>query len=233
MDFDVYCDEAYPDLFTSSVKNNRFMVIGSLWLPIEKRSQFKTDIHNLRDRYKIGSEFKWQKITPSKLDFYISLTDWFFKQKNDLRFRAIVVDSKAVNMKYHGDDAELGFYKFYYQNLHKWIYDNNSYNIFCDYKTNRIYNRLPKLKEVLGNANLFAEIKNLQAVRSKESVLIQLVDVLTGAIAAKFNNTLNPKSAKSQFISHLESKLPKKEILPTMSTAKKVNIFKILLEGGW
>jgi hypothetical protein len=195
------------------------------------REQFKKEIHYLRDKHKIGGEFKWKKISPSKLDFYSELIDWFFNKGDELRFRSIIINKDHVNLKqYHDNDHEMGFYKFYYQLLHHWIYDNNSYNIFCDYKSNRRCDRWEVLQNCLNNANLFSLISNVQAVRSEESVLIQLVDVLIGIVSAKFNS--DAKGAKSKLIIHSEKNLGH-TIIPTSRSESKFNIFKIILEGGW
>lgn len=92
MNFDVYCDESGPELLHSEKPKARFMVIGSLWLPESLRVKGKAAIHELRHRHGIGSEFKWRKVSPSKLAFYRDLVDWFQGAGPDLRFRAIVVD---------------------------------------------------------------------------------------------------------------------------------------------
>jgi len=233
MDIDVYCDEAYPDLFSSQKGQGKYMVIGSLWLPSRFRDEYKKAIHDLRNRFRVGGEFKWTKVTPSRLDFYLSLISWFCEQSTDLRFRCIAVDSTQVDLlKFHENDQELGFYKFYYQMLHHWIYDLNTYSIFCDYKSNRRRDRLQVLAACLKRSNLSARILNVQAVRSNESVLLQAADVLVGTAAAKLNECIREGSAKQHLLIHLEEKLRCK-IAPTVSSEKKFNVFKISLQGGW
>jgi hypothetical protein len=231
--FDVYCDENRPDLLGSEKSDARYMVIGGLWLPADKRSRFKQAIHELRDNHMVGGEFKWQKISPSRKKFYTKLVDWFFDQGDCLRFRCIAVKHDKVNLiRYHECDQELGFYKFYYQMLHHWILDWNEYAIFCDYKTNRLADRLPVLKRCLQNSNLSSQVLNVQSIRSSESVLIQLADVLLGAVAARLNEILRTGSAKSHIVSHIESRIGR-QINHTRQGEEKFNIFVINLEGGW
>ena len=233
MNFDVFCDECYPDLLGSKKSKLEFLVIGSLWLPTTMRQKFKEDIHALRDSYLIGGEFKWGKVSPSRLDFYKSLIELFFSYDDSVRFRAIIVARKDVNLEfYHENDQELGFYKFYYQLLHHWILDFNEYKIFCDYKKNRDRTRLKILQRCLDSSNLSSDIPIIQSVRSEESVLIQFADVLSGAVAAKFNQVGKTDSAKSILIKEIEHRLNHK-ILPTGPYEKKFNIFKIDLQGGW
>jgi hypothetical protein len=233
MNIDVYCDETYPDLFSSNRPQARYMVIGSLWLKRDDREQFKTAIHNLRRQYKIGGEFKWTKVSPSKVEYYKALLSWFYDQGENLRFRCIAIDHQEVDLiHFHQNDQELGFYKFYYQMLHHWIDQFNEYDIFCDLKRNRLRDRLHKLKECLVCSNLAANIETLQSVRSRESVLIQLTDVLVGLASARLNNRLTPCSAKEKLVAHLEEYSGHK-IAATALSEKKFNVFKINLNGGW
>mgnify|MGYP006299414391 CR=1 FL=1 len=230
MTIDVYCDESYPDLFNSTNPKARYIVIGSLWLKQENRESFKYDIHNMRDKFKIGGEFKWRKVTPSKINFYLTLIKWFFDRKLELRFRCILVDTDRVDLKrYHGSDPELGFYKFYYHMLYNWIADK-TYNIFCDYKENRVNSRLHTLNECLTNKSKISHTINVQSIRAADSVLIQLSDVLTSAVSAKVNNKLNEGTAKTGLVKYIENIIDK-EIGPTSRSELKFNIFKIYLRA--
>ena len=233
MKIDVYCDESYPDLFSSKEPRARYLFIGSLWLPRNRRNQFKDEIHKLRDQHKIGGEFKWTKISPSKREFYEDLLNWFISKGDSLRFRCIAVDNQQVNLiRFHQNDQELGFYKFYYQMLQHWIHPFNQYKIFCDLKCNRLQNRLHTLHRCLDCTNLSTEIQTVQSIRSRESVLIQLSDVLVGLTASRMNKRLKDGSAKAGIANSLERLLGKK-IRSTAMSEKKFNVFKINLSGGW
>ena len=224
MQFDIYCDESRPDLFSSCKSDDKHLVIGSLWLEKANRNKFKSEIHELRNKHKIGGEFKWNKVSPSRYNFYNDLIDWFLEQKLNLRFRCITVDRTKVDlMTYHENDQELGFYKFYYQMLQHWILDWNKYNVYCDFKSNRITNRLHVLHRCLSHANISSEISSVQATRSRESVLIQLSDVLTGISAARINNAQLGQT-KERLITSLEHKLGW-NLAPTSKTEQKLNIF--------
>jgi len=233
MNIDVYCDETYPDLFSSQKPQADYLVIGSLWLQRQNRDTYKKTIHSLRDRYRVGGEFKWTKLTPSKVEFYKALITWFYEQGENLRFRCISIDHKQVNLiQFHQNDQELGFYKFYYQMIHHWIHPFNEYRIYCDYKHNRLRDRVHTLKSCLNNANLAAAIATVQSVRSRESVLLQLSDLLVGIASARLNGRLNKGSAKEEVVLHLEGLLGRK-IASTALSEKKFNVFKINLQGGW
>ncbi|MGA0368678.1 MAG: DUF3800 domain-containing protein [Kiritimatiellia bacterium] len=233
MKFDVYCDESRPDVLHSKNPGSSRLVIGSLWLPQEKRLELKKALHALRDTHKVGGEFKWGKLSPSREPFYTALLDLFFAQGEELRFRCISVDRKRIDLvHYHQGDQELGFYKFYYQLLHHWILDFNEYQIFCDHKLNRDRTRLHVLRDCLDNANLSSTISCVQAIPSEESVLLQLADVLTSAAAARLNGSLNEGTAKTRFVVDLEDRLGRK-IAPTWRSEQKFNVFEIQPGGGW
>ena len=233
MQFEVYCDEAMPDLFTSRKKGGRYLMIGSLWLPAELKGELKEKIKGLRERHNTWGEIKWTKVSPSRLPFYLDLIDLFESYGMDLRFRCIAVDSSQVDMRWHDSDEELGFYKFYYQLLHHWILDFNEYRIFCDTKTNRDPSRLQVLQRCLSSANLSANIPQVQSLPSKQVVLIQLCDLLLGAASSRLNQTLQPGGAKEQVVRRLESHLGIEHIGPTHRGAEKFNVFRIRLQGGW
>lgn len=233
MKYEVYCDESRPDLFASTKPNAKFMVIGSLWLQSHNRNIFKTSIHGFRDKHFVGGEFKWKKVSPSRIKFYKDVVKWFVEQGDSLRFRCIAVDHNQVNLlHYHQNDQELGFYKFYYQMIHHWIMDFNEYSIFCDVKKNRDPTRLQILHQCLKSSNLSSLIERVQAIQSHESVLIQLTDVLTGIAASKLNNKLVAGTAKCELVSFLEEKLGR-IIQHTFCAEEKFNVFVMNLAGGW
>ncbi len=233
MRFEVYCDESRPELFFSQQPDARFLMIGSLWLPCELRSELKDKIKTLRQEHHTWGEIKWSKVSPSRISFYLDLADLFISYGLNVRFRCIAVDHSQVDMSLHEQDSELGFYKFYYQLLHHWILDFNEYHIFCDAKTNRDSTRLGTLRRCLSYANLSSCIRDIQSLPSRQVTLIQLCDLLLGAASSRLNNTLKPNSAKEQFVQRLEEKLGVTRIGSTTLSEKKFNVFQIRLQGGW
>lgn len=230
MNFEIYCDESGLEALTRK-DAHRFIAIGGIWMPSDFRAIFKGNINGIKERHKIFGELKWNKVSPAYINIYAELVNYFLDTP-ELRLRVIVIESRIIdNFRFNDKDAELGFYKFYYQLLHHWIFDFNSYHIFLDYKVNRDKGRLKQLKKVLYASNLTSEINQVQALPSDESVAIQLADVLTGMVAAKFNNEISSK-AKKDLIALVESKL-NKAIAPTQKWEEKFNVFKINLQGGW
>ena len=230
MKFEIYCDECRPELFTSREKSG-YLSIGGLWVPVEERLTVKNAIKSIKAEYNVWGEIKWNKVSGSKLNFYQAIVKYFFENPN-LRFRTILIDSSRVDLlQFHENDSELDFYKFYYQLIHHWILDFNKYYIFVDKKTNRLPDRLTILKKVLNNSNLSSQIISIQSLPSNEVILIQLVDLLSGAVNASFNQSHSSR-AKIDFI-HFIEKFIKHKISPTTKGEEKFNIFKINFQGGW
>jgi hypothetical protein len=73
----------------------------------------------------------------------------------------------------------------------------------------------------------------VQALPSKEVVLIQLADFLLGMASSRLNETVAPGSCKDLIIQNLEQGLKINRLGPTWKSERKFNIFKINLQGGW
>lgn len=231
MNFEVYCDESGLEAL-SQKKAHLYTAIGGIWMPADYRDIFKEHMNVIKTKHSVFGELKWNKISPKFEDLYKDILDYFF-QTEQLRFRAILIEADKVdNYSFNNKDIELGFYKFYYQLLHHWIFDFNNYDIFLDLKVNRDRTRLKTLKNSLDNSNLTSGIKQVQGLPSDQSLGIQLADILTGLTNAKFNKEIT-SSAKTGLIAHIENTYLGNTIAPTPKWEEKFNVFKINLQGGW
>lgn len=229
MDLEIYCDESRQDLFKTPIPGENYVLIGGICIKAADRQTLKKGIKDIRISHEILSEFKWNKVSPSKIDFYFDIINFFFN--HEIRFRTVVLRADELDaVKFHQADNELMFYKFYYQLLHHWILDKNKYRIFVDTKTNRVHSRLKTLKKCLANANLLSEI-DVQALPSDQVDFIQLADLLIGAVSYKFHNR-NESDAKLKIINQIETKL-EREIGPTSRFEQKFNIFRFKPGGEW
>ena len=229
MDIEVYCDESNPEVLWDR-NAAKYFVLGSIWMPKEYRETFKEKVKVIKSKHNYFYEIKWNKVSPSSIELYLSLIDFFFSEPL-LRFRGMPVEANRIDsVQFQRGDHELSFYKFYYQLIHHWIKDYNNYSLFVDHKMNKDKGRVNKLNEVLQNANMFSSIENVQAIHSDESLGIQLADFLTGALNAKVNGKTT-SAAKLEVIRRIEEKLGH-EIKPTGFSEAKFNVFKINLRGG-
>jgi hypothetical protein len=233
VNFEIYCDESQQELFGSptELRKGKFTIIGGLWIEASIRQDVKEAIKKLRDKYNLHGEFKWTRVSPSKLAFYLELIDLFFAT-DSMRFRCLVLPALQLDaIRFHSGDNELMFYKFYYQLLHHWIEDANTYRIFVDMKTNRVGGRLERLREVLASANRFAFVEQIQALPSNEVDLLQLVDVLIGAVSYHFHSRKG-SNAKLRVVNRIEEHLGH-PIRKTTRHVEKFNVFLWRPGGGW
>lgn len=235
MKIEIYCDESRQDLLhnkNSINENNRYSIIGGIWINGSLRENLKNNIKYLRKKHDTYGEIKWQTVSNSKIEFYKELIELFFEYDDKVKFRCIVIDAKKVNInKYHDSDAELGFYKFYYYLIYYWLKCDKDYYVFTDYKVNRKNNRIIELKEVLNNACHCNCIKHIQAIDSNESLILQLEDVIMGAVGYKYNfGTQGKSEAKNKIVKLIEERIGFK-IEGTPSTENKFNIFEIDLNS--
>lgn len=231
MNYEVYCDESCLEALNNKTAHD-YIGIGGIWVPAEYREILKENLKKIKERHGINGELKWNKLSPAFYNCYKEIIDYFFSTES-IRSRVILIKSDIVdNYKFHQSDAELSFYKFYYQLLQHWILDFNKYSIFVDHKVNRDKSRLNLLKRILEHSNITSLIRNVQALPSEESLGIQLADIITGLVTAKFNSQ-NTSKAKLSLINYIEETHLKHSIAPTSKGVDKFNIFKINLRGGW
>jgi len=227
MEYVVYCDESRHD----GGKLSPYMAIGGLWVPRSQKEAISRGFRDCLRRRHLGAEVKWNKVSRKRFDDYKALVDYFFA--NDaLKFRAIVVEESKVDYaKFHGGDRELGFYKFYFEMLEKWLIDNNQYLVLLDFKRNKGTDRLTSLRRALEKKiRGRAWISDLAVINSRETPLAQLVDLLTGAVAATCCEFSKP-TAKSELAAYIAAKrgasLGEQSPNPKF---EKINIFRIHLD---
>ena len=225
---ELYCDESRQDLFYNKKiisDTNKYIFIGGIMVDTNEREDIKKKINELKKKYNVKSELKWNSVTMKYLNLYKEMIDVYIQC--NIGFRAICIDSSKINLKYHNDNAELGFYKFYYQLLNNWISINFKYRIYTDIKTYSNPNVLKDLRRCLNNRNHPNSVEKIYAIESKESVFLQLEDILMGATAYKINFRESGKSeAKKELIKYIEDMLGH-ELQPTNKKALKFNLFEI------
>lgn len=218
----IYCDESCHDL----TAHHKFMSIGGLKVPLTDKAELSHELRALMRSCNLNAELKWSKVSNKRLDDYKKIVDFFFEH-TEISFRAIVVEQAKVKMQLHGKDEELAFYKFYYEMLEKWLTLGCEYLILLDYKSNRGADRYTTLKTYLERyLRGKAWIRDLTTIRSKETPLAQLCDVLTGSIAAAYNE-IGEGTAKEALANYIASRAGFESLrTSTPLTATKLNIFK-------
>ena len=127
------------------------------------------------------------KISPSKVDYYLKVVDYFFSEC-DLHFRSLIIPDKTkLHHENFRQDHNTWYYKMFFYLLDA-IFEpcGFSYRIYLDIKDTCSGRKIEKLHQVLCNKNYdFSHdiIKRVQAVRSDEIEILQVVDLLIGALA--------------------------------------------------
>jgi hypothetical protein len=76
--FKIFCDESCH----LENDNQPFMVLGGLIINEAKYYDILEKIKQLRTKYKMGIEFKWTKISKSRINFYLALIDLSMEKLN-------------------------------------------------------------------------------------------------------------------------------------------------------
>lgn len=197
MSYEIYCDESRH---VEKDLKDRFMVVGGVYLPSAKRDEIETGISSVRKRHDCFGEFKWNNVAPSKLQFYIELTELFFS--SDLYFRCIVIDKAQLkHEEFNEGSHEIFFYKTYYILLKKPICNFHRCQIYIATKDkySGIYSK--ELVRILRKKLMLLSVSIPEPVimPAKSSVFIQLADLLIGAVGYQHNNYhTNPSSSKAK-----------------------------------
>lgn len=224
MKIHVYTDE-------SRIKGERFMLIGGLWVPEPMEPLLRAEVTAVRTTFSATAEFKWTKVSNFKLPAYCELINAFFKYP-EVSFHCIVVDVTILDYAtFHRNDAELGFYKFYFQLLSRKLQFGNTYFVYTDERHNRKANRLAALKII---TNRYWEkvkqagvepIRTVEPRDSKREDILQLADVLLGATGYAWNG-LKTSPAKLKLIQHIEDKLGRALTAPCSPQTPKFNVWR-------
>ncbi|GHU52457.1 hypothetical protein FACS1894132_02130 [Clostridia bacterium] len=210
--------------------NDSSMVIGALWLEKENVKEFSDKIRLLKKRYNIPAkrEIKWAKVSGSKKEYYLDLIRLFFDYEA-AKYRAIIIPKdKVVYDKCNGEF----YYKALYMTLANITRQNVAkFRIYVDYKDSWSHIRSKELVKFLTKDHRNPSSQyDAQPIRSNESLIMQLSDLITGAVGMA-NNEYSKVEAKRD-IAELLATLANQELTAqTPYNVDKFNLFKWHAEG--
>ncbi len=224
-EINMYCDES------CHIENDhqKTMVLGSIWASVESSKFASIRIKEIKAKHGIApsQEIKWTKISPNNTFLYLDLIDYFFDNA-DIHFRGLVVPDKTIlDHKSYGQTHNDWYYKMYFLLLTAVLAKENKYNIYMDIKDTLGGKRIAKLHEVLASAKYDFErnvVNRTQLIRSHEVQLIQLADVLIGALMYKHRGVY-ASEAKKAIVERIEKRSGFTLMRNTLLTEDKFNIF--------
>lgn len=222
-DYKIFCDEScHLDSDKASI-----MVFGAIYCPTQNTEEITRSIKALRAQFSYKNEIKWTKLISKQLPFYKSLIDLFFSNQN-IRFKAtVVLNKELLNHEKFNNGSHLNFYhKIAYFSLRDFLTPDKRYLIYFDYMNTQGNERALKLREILKNG-LYGQVAiSTQIIRSHESNLLQLCDLLIGAIGYA-NRTDIPKTSviKNQIVSYIKEKSRRDLDVGTPPWEDKFNLF--------
>jgi hypothetical protein len=223
--YNIYCDES------CHLENDGYgiMVLGAVWCPFSKRREITTRIREIKLRHGLAADFeiKWTKVSPAKKDFYIDVLDYFFDD-DDLHFRGILIaDKSRLDHSRFNQTHDDWYYKMYFTMLKTILDPKAKYSIYLDIKDTHSGAKERRLLRFLrGHVNDFEAniVKQLQSIRSHESELLQLTDLLIGAIGY-LNRGFSSNQGKLDFIKRFQKRSHRSLRTKTLPLENKVNLF--------
>lgn len=191
--FNLYCDES-----THLIHDGHpYMLLSYISIAYPQIRLAKDEIKAIKRKFNYTEELKWTNVHSATYKVYAELVDWFFM--NDLEFRAVVVDKSQIDEKRADYSFNDFYFRMYFQLLHTKVDFQNRYNVFLDIKDTCSGEKLEKLKKIM---SYNSSIGTLQFIPSRESVFIQLADVLMGAI--NYNLRIQKGDVKGNVIAKLK-----------------------------
>lgn len=225
MELNIYCDESGH----LNYEDDKVMGFAGIECPIDKIKEINDNLREIKSDFGFSpyQELKWSKISPKNMDLYKRFINYFFID-DDLHFRAIIIKNKS-KLKFTQSNTKADFYyKMLYFMIIKKLNPANKYNIYLDIKDTNSAERVANLKKFLNKTkldyNVGNTIKNIQTIRSYESNLLQLADILLGAISY-INNSHTTSNAKKILVEYIKDKSKKTLLNSTLLSEDKFNLF--------
>jgi hypothetical protein len=229
--YNIYCDESCH----LEHDGKPIMVLGALWCPLEKTRAITAAIKALKEKHGLSPNFeiKWTKVSPGKLEFYQALMDYFFAE-SDLHFRAVVAQKSALDHSAFSQPHDEWYYKMFFYTLYPLFKPDNRYRIYLDIKDTRSQEKVSRLHEVLCNSRYDFDrqiIERIQQVRSNEVSILQMADLLIGAVSYA-NRGLQGSPAKEKLVQTIRDRSHYSLLRKTLLREEKFNIFQWQPKGS-
>lgn len=225
-EINVYCDES---CYLEHGDSN-YMALGAIWCPKEKIKEINSRINDykMRNGIKKNSEIKWTKISNTNKQMYIDIINYFFDD-DDINFRGYIANKEHLNHEKFNQTHDEWYYKMYFNMLKVLFNKKDKYNIYVDIKDVHSYEHCQKLLKCCQNKSYDFDknhILKIQPMRSNEIAIIQLADVLTGALCYRIRQDIpHSSSAKKEIVNLISKRSGYSLSKNTYITETKFNLF--------
>lgn len=203
--YSIYCDESGH--FDHESQN--CMVLGCLIVEQNFVSAANSRIKQIKEKWGVQrfTEIKWTKVSPSKINMYLEILEYFL-DSSFMQFRCVLIPDKSVlSHEVYNQTSNDFYYKMFYTALNHMIEADSQYKVFFDYKDKIGMERIQVLKSCLVSKKHISPNNFIcDQVQSYESQLIQLADLLIGAVGYK-SRGIYTSDAKKELVDVLENRL--------------------------
>jgi hypothetical protein len=223
--YSVFCDESCH----LEHDQQRSMTLGAIYCPTSFVHEANTTVRQIKAEHGFNprAEVKWIKVSAGGVPLYSALLEYFFAH-DELHFRGLVIPDKSkLDHEGFGQTHDEWYYKMYFEMLKAVLSPVDRYRIYVDIKDTRSANRVAKLQQVLCNNMYdfsFSIIERIQTVRSDEVELLQLTDLLIGALSYAHRGLLGNKG-KQDLIDLIRRQARLNLMQSTLPRANKFNLF--------
>ncbi|MCS4489612.1 DUF3800 domain-containing protein [Corynebacterium sp. ES2794-CONJ1] len=221
----IYCDES------THLPNDGqpYMVLGAIICPAARSREVAVRLREIRAKHQIPGtlELKWTKVSPSKLGFYRDIIDYFFDD-DDLSFRAVVASKRGLDHARFGQTHDDWYYTMMFNLIRNAIPAHDEAFVYFDKKDTNGQDKIDRLSQSLINAEYDfsrSNIRRMQIVESYQVGLLQLADLLIGAINYA-NRGDTASEAKMYLIERIRERSGINLIQSTLPSETKMNIYR-------
>ncbi len=210
------------------------MVLGAIWCREDRIAEANEMIRKIKEKHGIArhAEVKWTKVSPAKEDLYYDLVD-YFANDSDLHFRVVAaLDKEKLRHGDFGQDHDTWYYKMYFQMLRMIFDPKHTFSVYLDIKDTAGAKKVERLLEVLNNSHYDFRreiIRKMQLVRSHEIELLQLADILIGAVMyanrGRYEGYTFTSATKKRIVEFLRDRTDYTLTKSTLPSERKFNIF--------
>jgi len=220
----VYCDESCH----LEHDHQPVMALGALSCPLDHARAATERIREIKVRHGLAprAEVKWTKLSPGNKALYLDLLDYFF-DTDFLNFRCLLASKADSRQGEFAQTHDDWYYKMYFTMLQMILDPHACFRIYLDIKDTRNASKVRHLHAVLANSMYDfsrAIVTRIQSVRSHDVDLLQVADILVGALSAANRGGVE-SSAKREFIERMRARSGYSLTRTTLLREKKINIF--------